>query len=197
MQLLHRKESVVLTAIEIIDDLGFLGFSTKEIAKRQGISEGTLFKHFRSKNEIILAVLDHYSKFDLDIFESTMEFRTRNKSATEMVRFWVDAYGTYCENYPAITALAQLYDVLSYDAVLWERVQEIYKKRFLYAKKIVESIQETGEFSSDIDSAVLAEILTGSFRVICLTWRMDGRKYSLREKLLSSFNAIIDVLKKK
>ena len=57
MSLLNRKDSIVITAIEIMSELGIHGLTTKEIARRQGISEGTIFRYFRSKNEIILSML--------------------------------------------------------------------------------------------------------------------------------------------
>lgn len=195
ISLLHRKESVVLTAIEIIDDLGIHGLSTKELAKRQGISEGTLFKHFKSKNEIILAVLDHFSKFDLAIFESTLARRAENKRAIDMIHFWVDAYATYYENYPAITAVAQLYDVFNYDTVLSGKVKDIYSKRLDYLKQIIEEIQQAGEIKGTIDSNILADIIFGSFRTICLTWRMEGRNFSLKNKLLSAFDVIMELFR--
>ncbi|SMC97856.1 TetR/AcrR family transcriptional regulator [Sporomusa malonica] len=197
ISLLHRKESVVLTAIEIIDDLGIQGLSTKELAKRQEISEGTLFKHFKSKNEIILAVLDHFSKFDLDIFESTLARRAESERAIDMIRFWVDAYATYYENYPAITAVAQLYDVFNYDAVLNSKVKDIYGKRLGYLKQIIEDIQHAGEIKATIDARILVDIIIGSFRTICLTWRMEGRNFSLRDRTLSSLDVIVELLKAK
>ena len=69
-QFFHRKDRIILTAIEIINELGIQGLSTREIARRQEISEGTLFRHYKSKNDIILAVLDDFSKYDADIFHS-------------------------------------------------------------------------------------------------------------------------------
>ncbi|MBP2636754.1 MAG: transcriptional regulator TetR family [Firmicutes bacterium] len=196
ISLLHRKESVVLTAIEIIDELGIQNFSTRELAKRQSISEGTLYKHFKSKNEIILAVLDYYSKFDLAIYEATLAYDARNNEPSNtMLHFWIDAYVTYYENYPAITALVQLYDVFSYDNDLREKVQEIYSKRSSYLKIIIETIQEKGEFPSTIKSTVLVDIVLGSFREICLSWRMAGRSFSLRDRMLTSLAIITDLFK--
>ena len=195
ISLLHRKESVVLTTIEIIDEMGIQNFSTRELAKRQGISEGTLYKHFKSKNEIILAVLDYYSKFDLAIYEATLAYNARNNEPMDMLRFWVDAYVTYYENYPAITALVQLYDVFGYDNDLREKVQDIYTKRLSYLKIIIETIQQKGDYSLTNDSRILTDIVSGSFREICLSWRMEGRSFSLRDRVLTSLTVIMDLFK--
>ena len=47
--ILHRKEQLILTAIEIIDEIGIQRLTTREIAKRQQISEATIFRHFKIK----------------------------------------------------------------------------------------------------------------------------------------------------
>ena len=69
--ILHRKILLIITTIDIIDELGIQGLSTREIAKRQGVSEATIFRHYKNKNELLLAVLDYFSQFDEDIFQST------------------------------------------------------------------------------------------------------------------------------
>ncbi|WHH61376.1 hypothetical protein [Petroclostridium sp. X23] len=42
---IKRRESIILSAIEIIDDLGFQGMSIKEICRREDVTEETLFQH--------------------------------------------------------------------------------------------------------------------------------------------------------
>jgi len=103
---LHRKDAIVLKAIEIIDETGLQGLSTREIAKRVGISEGTIFKHYKSKNEVLLAVLEHFSAFDDEIIKTIY---LRKKTPKEAIIFFVSSYVEYYENYPAITALIELY----------------------------------------------------------------------------------------
>jgi AcrR family transcriptional regulator len=54
--LLHRRERIILTAIDIINELGIQGLSIREVAKREAIATSSIFSHFKSKNELILAV---------------------------------------------------------------------------------------------------------------------------------------------
>jgi len=186
---LHRKESVILTAIEIIDELGIQGLSTREIAKRQGISEGTLFRHFKSKNEIVIAVLDYFSKYDADIFDSVKLKRLKSKEA---IIFLIDSHVSYYENYPAITAVTQLYGVLSAEPDFTEKIKSIFFGRMNFLKEVIEGGQRAGEIKPDIDSDVAAHIIDGTFRSICLTWRMNGRKFPLREKMLLAVNVLLE-----
>lgn len=186
---LHRKESVILTAIEIIDELGIQGLSTREIAKRQGISEGTLFRHFKSKNEIILAVLDYFSKYDADIFQSV---RMKGLKTKEAISFLIDSYAIYYENYPAITAVTQIYGVLSSEAEFADTVKSILDSRRDFLREVIEGGQKKGEVKADIESEILADIIVGAFGSICLSWRMNGRNFPLRAKILAALNMLLE-----
>lgn len=188
---LHRKESVILTAIEIIDELGIQGLSTREIAKRQGISEGTLFRHFKSKNEIVMAVLDYFSKYDADIFDSV---KLKGLKSKEAIIFLIDSHVSYYENYPAITAVTQLYGVLSAEPDFADKIKSIFFGRKNFLRKIIEGGQRTGEIKSNIESDILAHIIDGTFRSICLTWRLNGRTFSLRDKMLSALTLLLEAV---
>ncbi|WP_094605109.1 Fatty acid metabolism regulator protein [Sporomusa silvacetica DSM 10669] len=185
---LHRKENVILTAIEIIDDLGIQGLSTREIAKRQGISEGTLFRHFKSKNEIVLDMLDYFSKYDSDIFQSV---KLKGLKMKEAIVFLVDSYVTYYENYPAITAVTQIYGVLLSEPDFVDRIKSILCSRKNFLKDVIEEGKKAGEINPEVDSGIVADIIIGTFGNICLEWRLNGRNFSLRSKTLMAINMIL------
>lgn len=185
---LHRKDNVILTAIEIIDELGIQGLSTREIANRQGISEGTLFRHFKSKNDIILAVLDYFSKYDSDIFQSV---KLKGLKTKEAIVFLVDSYVTYYENYPAITAVTQIYGVLLSEPDFVDKIKSILCSRRNFFKDVIEEGKKVGEISPQVESGILADIIIGTFGGICLEWRLNGRNFSLRNKTLMAINMIL------
>lgn len=179
IRLLHRRERIILTAIEIIDELGIQGLSTREIAKRQGISEGTLFRHFKTKNDIVLAVLDNFSKYDADIFRS---IGMKGLGPKEAIPYVMDVYATYYENYPAITAMTQIYGVLLHEPDLSPKLTSILNNRKDYLKKVIDDCKGAGELKADADSEVLANIITGAFTTLCLAWRLTSCGFSLRQK---------------
>ena len=189
IKFLHRKENVVLTAIEIIDELGIQGLSTREIAKRQEISEGTLFRHFKSKNDIILAVLDYFSKYDEDIFQSV---KLKGLKAKEAITFLVDSYITYYENYPAIVSLTQIYGVLLSEPDFADKIKNILLSRKNFLKEVVEAGQQAGEIKSDIESGIVADIIMGAFGNTCMTWRLNDRGFPLRERTLSAITLLLE-----
>lgn len=194
--ILHRKERLVITAIEVIDELGIQGLSTREIARRQGVSEATLFRHYKSKNELLLGVLDHFSKFDNDILQST---KLKKLSSKEAIIYLVTSTVEYYENYPAITSIMQILDVLRYEPELTKKVKQILDNQSAIVKGLIEEAQLEGEISREADSDNLAAIIMGFRREICLKWRLLGQAFSLSKRTLSTLemtlNAFADIKK--
>lgn len=187
--LLHRREAIILTSIEVINDYGIQGLSTREVAKRQGISEGTIFKHFHTKNELMLAILDNYSQYDADIIET---IKLKNMGAIEAITFVINSYAEYYQNYPQITAITQAYDVLSCDPELKSKVKQIFSGRSDNMKTLIIEAQKSGMMSESIDSEMLSQIIWGSCRSICLKWRLSEYGFPLKEQIMSTLKMILN-----
>jgi AcrR family transcriptional regulator len=54
---LETRERIVEAAERVVRERGLARTTTKEIARAAGYSEGTLYKHFESKEDLFLAVL--------------------------------------------------------------------------------------------------------------------------------------------
>ncbi len=53
-----RQEQIKKAVLEIIADAGLHNLSTRNLAKRIGLSEGAIFRHFPTKRDIIKAIMD-------------------------------------------------------------------------------------------------------------------------------------------
>ena len=60
MPTISRREHLVETAVELFAAQGYHATGIDQIIARAGVSKKTLYHHFRSKEELILAALRHY-----------------------------------------------------------------------------------------------------------------------------------------
>ena len=188
----QRKEYIILHAIDLIDENGIHNISTKEIARRLNISEGLLFKLYPKKSDLILAVLNHFCIYDSDMFYSAME---RNENALEAIRFYINSYMIYYENYPAITAVYQAYDTLKGDSKLEQKARDIYFDRIDYFTKMIIKAKDSGLVQETIDAEGVATIISSIIRGICLEWRLSDYRFSLREKAAWATDLVLDSIK--
>jgi AcrR family transcriptional regulator len=194
MNLLHRKERLILTTIDIIEELGIQGLTTREIAKREDVSEATIFRHFLNKNELLLAVLDYYIQFDSDINQS---IRLNRLKPTDAIRFLIIKVAEYYENYPAITAITQIFDVLRYDTELEGKVKEIHNNRLSMIRELIKEAQIAGEIPPDTDSGLMSITISGMFRELCSHWRLQNYNYSLKEQTVAALNMLLEAFQSK
>jgi AcrR family transcriptional regulator len=91
----ERREQILRTALEVFTEGGYHGSSTKEIARRVGITESTLFHYFGSKQAMLAAVLaarDERSdalQDERDALSALVEVVRLNTHTPELVRLFV------------------------------------------------------------------------------------------------------------
>lgn len=51
-----KQARILEAAIEIFAEKGYAATSTSEIAKKAGVAEGTIFRHYKTKNDLLLAI---------------------------------------------------------------------------------------------------------------------------------------------
>lgn len=193
ISLLHRKESIIISTIETLNEVGLQKLSTKLIAQREGVSEGTLFRHFKNKTEIMLAVIEHFSQFDNAIIETSIN---KKLNPIERIRYFVKAYAEYYENYPEITAVVQAYDSLMSDPELAVKVQIIIEKRTSFIVETIKEAQNANMIQRNIDSEILGDLILGGFKEICFKWRILGYTFSIKDKTLLMFDMISSAFSK-
>lgn len=191
-KLLHTKESLILSTIVVISEQGLQGLTTREVAKRQGISESTIFKHYKTKNELILAVLEYFAQYDQAIIESLglKEFKP-----IEAITYFVEAYVTYYENYPEITAITLSYEGLMHEVGLSEVVKRIFTKRFNTIQSLIEDAKCQNEIPKNVDTDSLADLIIGLERVVILRWRLNYYNFSLKDQTLTALKMLLNGFK--
>jgi len=191
---LHRRESLILTAIEIINERGIQGLSVREVAKRQGFSNASIFSHFKSKSELILSVLEHYTQYDKAVIQA---ITIRELKAIDAIKYFTESYYTYYENYPQITAILLAYDGLRCEKELSEKIKSILLSRSVSLIKMIDEAKAVNKIRTDIDSVCISDIIMGSCSEVCLKWRVEGYTFPLKDRIMYTLNAILDSLTSK
>lgn len=194
INILHRKEQLIRTTIDIIDELGIQRLTTREIAKRQQISEATLFRHFKNKNELLLAVLDYFIRFDADILHST---KLNSLKPKEALIYLISSCAEYYESYPAITSIFLVFNALMNEEELTGKLIEIQEHRTATIGMLLEEAVQAGELRKDIDTNMIAVMIYGFFREICLNWKISHGQFSLKERSLTTLEMLLSALHNK
>jgi AcrR family transcriptional regulator len=79
---MNKKELIINAALKLFVENGFHGTATAKIAQEAGVANGTLFQHFKTKDELIIALFVEFKK-ELADFVSTQSIKESFKGEIE------------------------------------------------------------------------------------------------------------------
>ncbi|MEM9399778.1 MAG: TetR/AcrR family transcriptional regulator [Verrucomicrobiota bacterium] len=73
----EREALIVEKSDELLKEHGYHGFNLDDLAECVEYSKGTLYQHFESKEDIVLAVVIEHIKYRAELFKKASEFQGR------------------------------------------------------------------------------------------------------------------------
>lgn len=158
-----KQEQIVEAAIQLFAAKGYANTSTAEIARVAGVSEGTIFKHYGTKERLLFSVI---APFIRELFPQLAR-EVVEETFTEDTRSLEQFLRTLIKNrIQFITENRELFQVFVKELMYRE---EFRKKLFPFAmeyvpktfKHIVDRFKESGELRDDIPSeTIILNVLT-------------------------------------
>ena len=185
---LKRKERIIISAIEILDESGCAGLTTKEIARREGISEPAIYRHFSSKLDIVLAILERFAAFDQVIRNTINE---QGMVSQEALTYYLESYAVYYQNYPQITTIMFSLDLFRYEETTNQKMMEIINSRHDFIKGIVFQGQASGIFAANVSADTLADIILGQIMSATYWWKINNSIYDLKTRITQTIQWIL------
>jgi TetR/AcrR family fatty acid metabolism transcriptional regulator len=189
IDIMQRKESIIITAIEVLNEAGINGMTTKEIAKRQNISEAAIYRHFDGKREIINEIIKRYSIYDELIKNTILDNDMEGKEA---IKYFCTAYAEYFQNYPEITTVMFSFDIFKYNEEANEKMKIIIKNRYDLLYELVSKAIEKKEIICNKEVQTLTDSIFSYFWTITFLWRMENCNFDVKERILSAVDYIIN-----
>ncbi|MCO8274306.1 TetR/AcrR family transcriptional regulator [Actinoplanes sp. TRM 88003] len=160
---MSTRERIVTAAAEVIRDRGLARATTKEIARAAGLSEAALYKHFRDKTDIFLAVLAERGPTNLVAVLGALPERVGREPLTTVLRDVVlAAANVYDQAFPMAASLfAEPALLAAHRTALSERgigpqIPSQALAAYLHAE------QQIGRVSEDADPTAAAMALLGA-----------------------------------
>ena len=189
----ERQAEIIEKSIDLIAEKGIQGLTIKNLSKRIGISEPAIYRHFESKNEIILALLNTFNDMSL-MFSSIMQ--TFEGAALEKIRFmFTKMIEIFIEN-PSMVAVIFSEELFKNEDILNDKVKIIQNRN----QETVENVLEQGKLNKDIrddvDTKYLAILVMGALRFLVNHWNLNDKNFDLEAEGKELLNSIQILLKK-
>lgn len=186
--MLKRKERIIISAIELLDEEGVNGVTSKNLAKKQNVTEPALYRQFKGKQEILDNILKEYASYDIRIEETIKQSSLKGKEA---VIFYVTRYAELYQNYAEITTVMFSMDLYYYNEFTKLFMENILVKRITFLEEIINSDRDAFDMLMKFTPRELASMINGTIFSQVYEWRMFQKAYNLDERLLYMISKLL------
>ncbi len=130
-----RQEQIKKAVLDIIASEGLHRLSTRNLAERVGISEGALFRHFKSKRDILLGIMQDVRT---NLVEPLRQIAVSGAPAEERLFEFLCTHVTYLLQNRGITILLFSEAAHMNDTRLKQHLHEILMEQKQYISKIIQ-----------------------------------------------------------
>ncbi|BDG33056.1 TetR/AcrR family transcriptional regulator [Parageobacillus thermoglucosidasius] len=164
VKLSEKQIKILQAAIEMFAEKGYAATSTSEIAKKAGVAEGTIFRHYKTKKDLLLAIVTPTlfksvapflaKEFVKEVFESQYQ------SYEDFIRALLKNRYQFVKKY--LPAVRVFWQETTFHPEIKEQVQHVFTTHIYQKfKRIVEHFQEKGELAAiPADSVIRMTITT-------------------------------------
>lgn len=185
---LSRKNSILNSAIEILESHGVQGMTMKAIAIKEGVTEPAIYRHFSGKKQIILEILEEFSRYDEQIINTIIQ---NGLKSTDALRFFFSSLTDYYQGYPEVVTVMFSLDVYRYQEETNKKMSQIIKRRYDFINKFVEEGLTEGKFAVNLEKEMLVELIYGVLMSTTSSWKREACQYNLKKRVEKMFDSII------
>ncbi len=153
-----RQEQIKRAVLEIIAEQGLHNVSTRNLAQKIGLSEGAIFRHFKTKRDIVKAIMDDVEE---NLVGSLRNITLNPIDAEQKMFDYLCANVKYLKENQGVTILLFSEATHLGDKELKEKLNQILYQQKQFIIKITKQGINEGVWGNEIDPEDFATIYMG------------------------------------
>ncbi len=182
------RSRITKAATKLFAENGYQQTTIAEIAKMVGLAEGSIYEHFRGKEDILLTIPDVWVNRAIEELELQL---LGIQGAINKLRKFLWWYIHYIESEPMTAKVVFLFLKTNPNFMQTEAYSNV-KIFYSYLIKIFEEGCETGELMQDLNPFIARATFLGTIEHLVIRWLLKGRTYSLFDNLEQTFNVLVE-----
>ncbi|MBA2682504.1 MAG: TetR/AcrR family transcriptional regulator [Ktedonobacteraceae bacterium] len=151
----ERRASILEQAKVVFAQLGYQQAGTREIAAACGISEATLYQHFRSKKQLFLEIFYSFGGQHHERWKRLVSEQVQQQGREGLERAFI-TYRILCAADPTLAQLLTQIFSETNDPDMAEAARKYLQSIRMFLYELVEQARATGMLPFEIDGEILA-----------------------------------------
>lgn len=178
-ELTIRQNEIIQNAIELICEGGIQAVTIKNLAAKTKVTESALYRHFKSRTEIMMTLLDHIKSIVTEHYKSVSNAKG---PAMERVKNMIMGQMRFFSEKPCYATVVLSDALYRNEKLLYDKILSIMRDAREAFMKIIEDGRKNGEIRSDISGEQLAFVIMGSMRLTINQWSLSDFSFDLKKK---------------
>jgi TetR/AcrR family fatty acid metabolism transcriptional regulator len=189
----ERQIQIIEAATKRIDEHGIQDLTIKTLAADLNLSEAALYRHFKSKNEILLGLLTYFieeMKERLGLILSN-----KDRSPSELLKDLFDSQLKTFVKKPSVVSVIFSEGIFQFNKELSSTVSSMMELMQNHIEDIVKKGHANDSFSKIVGVSITTTIIMGGMRITVLKWKLSGHNSDLIKdgnKVLSGILKMIE-----
>ncbi len=194
MKLTDRQNELVHAAIHIIANQGYEKLTTKNLAAHIGVTEAALYRHFKSKRDLVTMVLCYFEFLSCRVIS---DIKSSSCSPLECIKaFVMNRYEMFSDN-PDLAKVMFSEELFKNDTAFISQYQSIMHIHKQEMEGFIQKAQSEGTIMPNVTPIHIFRIIIGSMRLIVSQWNMSGGAFDLKAEGKDLIETIIKMIEVK
>lgn len=190
----ERQSEIVRVAVHLAAEKGIDSVTTQDMADAMNVTQGAVFKHFPTKDDIWFAVISWIRGRLMTVLEKAASEATDPINAIERMFY---AHITFISKHPAIPRLLFTEMLHKKNSKLRDLIQEIISGYEGKVAGLLEAAKEQSLVAHDLDSQSAAVLYIGMIQGLFMQVSIFGGKRSLLDEAKKTFPIYLYGIKKR
>jgi len=189
-----RQLEIIQAAGRILTSSGISGLTIKNLAKEMQFSESAIYRHFTSKEEIIIALLEYLAEAiktnDSKILETSI-------SPEEKFTLLFSNLILFFDKNPHFVVAVFSDGLLEESQRINETIMKIMTIKIKHLLPIILEGQKSRLFTSSVSAEDLIHIVIGAVRLMMFKWRVSNFDFDIKTKGEQMIKSLLTLIKYK
>ncbi|PKP33611.1 MAG: TetR/AcrR family transcriptional regulator [Bacteroidetes bacterium HGW-Bacteroidetes-16] len=193
-ELSDRQIEIIEATGKILTASGISGLTIKNLANEMKFSESAIYRHFKSKEEIIIAMLNYLvENIDKRLESVTRSNETPEEKLNTLFRNQLDFFNT--NKHFVVVVFSD--GLLDESTRIKETIHKLLGVKIKHLMPIIIEGQQKGMFTNAIAAEELMQIFIGSFQLQMFKWRLANFEYDIQRNGNNMVQSVLTVIKSK
>lgn len=189
----NRQSEIIHTAIKLIGEGGIQALTIKNLSSEIGIAESAIYRHFKSKTEVLSTLLDYLKSIILSHYDHM--YRLKGSSFERIKGMIIGQLKIFAEN-PSYAIVILSDGLYKNERALHNKIFELMENAKATFIKIIDEGKSSGEIRNDVTSEQVAFIIMGGVRLTINQWSLSNFSFDLKERGNILFDTMLTLIQK-